>query len=449
MAAPTVTTAPAEPNPAVLVAANLVVLGLVVAGFGLPVLLLALLVPAAVVVATRPQRGLLLLAALVPFDGLLLLVDLPGAARGWKEALVLLTVAATATAPPSARGARGRRLPTWVPAVAGLLALGLVSAVLVGGVQAVVGLKVTFFYLLVGVAAWRCPLDAGERDRLVTVLMASGVVVAAYGVLQQLIGPAALNALGYEWNTTIRYTGSFLRSWSTFNQPFGLAFYLMAVVLVGLPVALAERGRLRNQLFLLALPLLAAGMATTFVRASWIGVAVGLAYLGASRYRILLLVIPAGVVALLLLPGDVASSALSSSSSAERLDHWTTHLDTVVSNPVGIGIGGTGSAAERAAELTGGGPTYQPDNYYYKVAYELGPLGLWMLVLLLGAAFAATRRSARTRAGPDGALALGVSANIAAAAVASLAATYFEIFPLDVLFWLLLTVVATCEHGSD
>ena len=31
---------------------------------------------------------------------------------------------------------------------------------------------------------------------------------------------------------------------------------------------------------------------------------------------------------------------------------------------------------------------------------------------------------------------------------ASLVATWFEIFPMDVYFWLLLTVVATCSPAS-
>jgi hypothetical protein len=35
-----------------------------------------------------------------------------------------------------------------------------------------------------------------------------------------------------------------------------------------------------------------------------------------------------------------------------------------------------------------------------------------------------------------------------AAAAASVVATYFEIFPMDVYFWLLVSVVATCNRES-
>ncbi len=59
----------------------------------------------------RPQRGVLALAVLVPFDGLLLLVPHPPVLDGWKEAVVLATVAAALVAPPTGprprpRGAR-------------------------------------------------------------------------------------------------------------------------------------------------------------------------------------------------------------------------------------------------------------------------------------------------------------------------------------------------------
>ena len=52
------------------------------------VLALAGLVVLVLALVDRPQRGILLLACLVPFDGLLLLVPHPGLVDGWKEGLV-------------------------------------------------------------------------------------------------------------------------------------------------------------------------------------------------------------------------------------------------------------------------------------------------------------------------------------------------------------------------
>jgi putative inorganic carbon (HCO3(-)) transporter len=431
-----------------LVVANLVLGLALLAGVGVWVAALAVVVPLCLAVAGRPQRGVLLLAALVPFHGLLLIVPAPTVVSGWKEALVLVTLAATVVAPPQARAPAGRRPPPWTLAVVGLVALGVLSAVVVGGLQAAVGMKTLFFYVLVTVAVWRCPLDAAERDRLVSVLMACGVITAVVGIAQQVVGGAVLNSLGYEYNSAIRTTGGMLRSFSTFNQPFGFGFFLMVVILVGLPVALADRGRRRNQAFLLALPVLGVALGFTFVRGAWIGVAVGLAYLGSTRQPALLLTIPLGLVALLLLPQELAAPALSSSSSVERVESWRERASQMADAPLGTGVGASGSASEKVAKLGGGDDRYQPDNYYFKVLLELGVLGLWLFLLLLGSLFFTARSAASRLGGRDGAFAGGVAATVVAVAVASLVATYLEIFPMDVYFWLFAGVVAACVAES-
>jgi hypothetical protein len=402
-----------------------------------------------IAVATRPQRGVLLLAALVPFDGLLLIASFPAWANAWKEALVLLTFGATVVAPRAARATGDRRLPHWLPAVVGMGLLALASAILVGGLQAVVALKIGFFYLLVFAIVWRCPLDARERDRLVTILMTTGCVTAIVGILQQLAGQERLAALGYEYNVTIRTTGGFLRSFSTFNQSFPFALFLMLVLLIGLPVALTHPRRLRNRLFLLSLPIYGLGLLTTIVRAAWLGLGVGLLYLGVRRFRSLLLPLPLALVALLFLPSSLGAAALSSSSSRERVGLWESNVATVLAHPLGVGIGASGSASEKTAELgSRDASIYQPDNYYYKTLYELGLLGLWLLFLFLLSAFISTRAASAQLSGVDTALADGVTASILAASVVSTVATYFEIFPMDVYFWLLLGVIATCAPQS-
>jgi putative inorganic carbon (HCO3(-)) transporter len=422
--------------------------GLIVAAFiaeaVLPLATLAVVAPLGVALTRRPQRGLLVLAALVPFDGLLLLVpDLPALAAGWKEALVLSTLAATFVAPASARAATRRPLPGWAPAVAGLLVLGLISAFVVGGFQAAWGLKIAFFFVLVPVIVWRCPLDATERDALVTILFVAGLLTAIYGLAQQVIGHTRLHALGYEYNSTLRFTGRFLRSFSTFDNPFGFAYFLMLVLLIGVPHALERPDRLRNRLFILTLPLLVAALASTFVRGAWIGLFVGLAYLGWVRFPRLLLGLPLVLVGLLLLPTGVAAAALSSNSGAARVASWEANLMAMAAHPLGVGLGSSNAAAEKTAKATGdSGEIFRPDNEYYRAAYELGALGVWFLVLLLVSAFLGLRALSSILP-PDGSLfALAASSTVLAAAAASFVTTYFDTFPNNVYFWLLLGVVA-------
>ena len=191
-------------------AANVGLAAALAAGMAWAILALAVLVPLGVALTRRPQRGILLLALLVPFDGLLLLAPpgLPALSAGWKEALLLGTLVASFLAPKEARGPR-RPLPRWAPAVAALLLVSVASGLAVGGIQALWGLKVAFFFVLVAIVLWRCPLDAGERDRLVTILLVVGVVTALYGIAQQGMGHQRLHAMGYEYNTVIRTTRGF------------------------------------------------------------------------------------------------------------------------------------------------------------------------------------------------------------------------------------------------
>src|SRR5690349_3391918 len=105
----------------------------------LPLLLLAaaVIIPVIVAVVQRPQRGVLLIALLIPFHGLLTIAPhKPAFAEGWKEALTLLTLAATFR-PGIARTAR-RPWPKVWQAGAFYFVVGLVSAVVVGGTQGAV-----------------------------------------------------------------------------------------------------------------------------------------------------------------------------------------------------------------------------------------------------------------------------------------------------------------------
>lgn len=424
-------------------AANAILVVAIVAGVGAGLVALAVAAPVGLALVARPQRGLLALVALTPFHGLLVLLPLPPVAAYWKEALLLATLAATFLAPRAARGRPGRRLPRWAPGLVGFVGLGIASSSLVGGLQALVGLKITFFAILAFVAVWRCPLDARDRDRLVSVLMAVGLLTAVYGLAQQAIGPGRLNAVGYPYDETIRFAGGFMRSFSTFIQPFGFGFFLMVVVLVAVPVILEDPRRPRNQAFLVALPVLGVAVLSTIVRGAWLGLIVGVVYLAVHRYRLLLLLVPVAMVAVLFLPAEAAAPAFSGSSTEERADGWRENLPVVVDRPLGTGIGGTGSAALATARISGGArQTYQTDNYYFKVVLELGLVGLWLFLLLLAGIFSETRRTSQRVGGQDGAFLAGAAACIVAIAAACTVATYFEIFPMDLLFWLFAGIAA-------
>ena len=412
-----------------------------------------LLLHGSVSLVQRPQRGLLLLAALLPFDGLLLVVPGGEAYGAWKEALLAVTFLAVFVSPRSAHASGPMERPSWVPAALALVGLGAASAVSTGGIIGLWGFKISFLYMLVPLIMWLCPFTARDRDRLVSILMITGVLTALIGLAQQVIGDTRLHDLGYEYNSTIRFSGGLLRSFSTFTQPFSFGLFVSLVLLVCLPVAMAEAKRTRNLLFLLATPLLVLGMATSVVRGATLALFVGLMMLMAWRFRGLFHAMVPAALAVLFVPVSVLSDYLSSSSLDARTSGWQTIFDSLLTAPLGNGVGTTGAAAEKSYELgadisdlvtSGGGDTlYLPDSQYVKTMIELGPIGLWLLLMLGAAVIVTALGAARRSTGRDRALAQGIAASVVGAAAASLVSNYLEIFPLDFYFWILVGALLT------
>lgn len=411
------------------------------------VLFFAILVPTTVAVYRRPQRGVVIFAAMLPCDGAIKVLG-PSWADPWKQVVILGLLALTFVCPQEARGPAGRRLPGWVPAFVGLVALGVVSAALVDRTTALVGLRISYFSALTGIVIWRCPLDRRDRDQLVSVYMVMAVFTSLVGLWQQVVGHAYLANLGYQYDENIRFTTGFtLRSFSTFNLPFSFGFYLMLAALIGFPMVLAEPKRLRSKLFFLSLPLISVGLLFSFVRGAMLGLAIGLLYLAFHRYKLLVYGIPLVLVATLFIPSgaNLTNAVFGSHSLGDRTTSWQDRFEQIVEHPFGSGIGTTGAAADRTAILKNENRAlaFQPDNSYLKVAFELGVPGLWLLAMLLIAMFLFTRAVERRCQGIDQDFVIGVSAQMLGIMSASLVATYLELVPMDQLFWIMIATVAT------
>ncbi len=179
-----------------------------------------------------------------------------------------------------------------------------------------------------------------------------------------------------------------------------------------------------------------------------LGLAIGLLYLAFHRYKILVYGIPLVLVAALFIPSgaNVSSAVFSSHSLGDRTLSWGDRVDLFAKSPVfGTGIGTTGAAAEKSAKLNNKDPnaTYVPDNSWLKVAFELGFFALWLFVIMLVSMFLVTRDTERRVTGIDQDFVCGVAAQLLAIMVGSLVATYFELVPMDQLFWVMIAIVAT------
>jgi hypothetical protein len=411
--------------------------------FGPLLVVASVAIVVALVIAARPQVGVLVLAALVPYNGLLVIVPHPPFSEGYKQFLVgwialwsLLTIVRTKRVP--------QKRPRYLAPVIGYVVIGVISAARVGGTQGLVGLQLSFFYLLIPISMWWCPFNDRDRDRFVTILMFNAFATSLYGIYQQVIGASGLLSLGYQYGTQIRTTGAYLRSFSTFGDQSAFALFLMLALLVCVPVALDELPRLRSKLFLASTPILLLALAFTFSRSAILGLAIGATYLAFHRYNVLLFFAPFVVVALIVLPLGFEHAVFQKNSFQERQQGWTQNLNHAA-DPFGNGIGTTGSAAEKTSRIEATNANfYQPDNNYYKVLYELGVVGLYFFAATLIACLLFTRDAERRAPPPSRAFISGVTAHVLAVMCAAFTAVVFEIFPDDLMFWVLMGVVASC-----
>ena len=171
------------------------------------VLAVAVLAAAMYAIYRRPQRGLLLTAALVPFHGLLLIIPHGQSFVYWKEGLLAATLVAALFTPH--RQQRGGVSLPWLPIAIVFGVVGVISAVVTLGVPgALYPIKITFFYMVVvPLICWYAPLTPRDRDNLVTIIMAVSVVTAVWGIAPTVPGSRRIARYGlriqhrapYQW----------------------------------------------------------------------------------------------------------------------------------------------------------------------------------------------------------------------------------------------------------
>ena len=241
-------------------------------------------------------------------------------------------------------------------------------------------------------------------------LVVTGVVVAVVGLAQQIVGVDTLLALGYEYGEQVRQIDRHVRSFGTLSEPFAYATFLL--VALSILLVWARRG---SAVYLLA-PLLAAGLAASYVRTAAV---IGAALLGlalARRGQKLLATLflagamVAGTAALLAVAGAAQTRTVAVSPTTYltlngRTKLWQSQLgDSPETWIFGRGVGATGTAAKRAEQSLVGKKKLNSreassvvDSGYLAVVADIGAVGLALLLALFGRLLA--RGSALARSG--------------------------------------------------
>jgi hypothetical protein len=316
-----------------------------------------------------------------------------------------------------------RRPDRWIAAsVAVLLALYVIDVGHPHNTAWAQGVRLTAEPLLLLLVGLVLPHPRRNLRYALISLIATGCVVAFYGLLQQLIGPARLVSLGYSYDEQVRTAGSSLRSFGTLDDPFDYAAFLLFAL--GAVLFWLRRGSIAWAAGLLIL----LGLGASFVRTAAL---VLIAFLGMQmlRWRQLapatFLVAAALVISGVTLVGytgtqttpvtlytpggqtETVHAPVAEGSVAfnGRISAWTAALG---GNPFdwvfGRGVGKVGTAAARAtygfsATATGNQQSPAVDSGYFATMADVGLIGMLVELAMFGRLLVLGSRSAR--AGSD------------------------------------------------
>ncbi len=277
-------------------------------------------------------------------------------------------------------------------------------------------------YFLYGLMLTRLFPDAGLQGKAVKIVVAAGILVALFGVIQYTLLPnTALQHIGYSRENGV-LPAFFIdekpdleRVMSTVRDPNSLGSYLIITAVVMLTVFFATKRKETKQVMIGGLILTGLCLAFTFSRSALIGFVVAISLfilLSDNPVRRWLLEhrkkVAAGVVVLLVAAAGIFysvrntyyvqnvifhadQSTVLEDPNQLRIRFWQESVLAIVLEPAGTGPGTAGLASIRNDKQG----TVLNENYYLQIANEVGLLGIFLfLALLLLVAYGLYRRRA-------------------------------------------------------
>lgn len=328
--------------------------------------------------------------------------------KSWKEILMLLALLLVVGL--VWRQKRWRELAEdrilQVATVYGLLHVLTAAALLTGPLATLAGLAVDLRYILFFVLVYVLLKLAPEyKKRFLTVGLAGAVIVIGFGALQLFLPADILSHIGYNENTiqpylTVDKNPNYIRINSTLRGPNPLGAYV--TIVIGLLAAAVLRGRIdirRPKIALLAgvsalLSLVVLWVSYSRSAVAATGLVVFLTTVLAAKHLISRRLWIVGCVVLFALAGGIIlgrdhsfvtnvilhenrEGGSVTSSNDGHFESLRDGTERLLRQPVGAGIGSTGSAS-----LLTDSPLII-ENQYLFIAHEVGWLGLVLFAVLL------------------------------------------------------------------
>ena len=269
------------------------------------------------------------------------------------------------------------------------------------------GLKEQFVFFLYYLLVRYIPFGKEDLKKILAITALIGAAIAAFGCIQaQFFGMDFLKILGYgveiqgggfsyiDPNYQRHLPGgiTFVRAISIMQDALSLGAYLMILLIILQPFYLfpSEKGGhgwWRSIQYLLLLT----ALVYTTTRSAWIGMAFGTLALAWRRKKLLAtasVFVFIGFFLLLLFlsfPGGkefLHGTFLGKEASvAAHMNTYGWQLQTIVDNPMGIGLGMTGRVGNRFyANVTGG---FNTECWYIQVGTQMGLLGFFLYIAIV------------------------------------------------------------------
>jgi putative inorganic carbon (HCO3(-)) transporter len=406
----------------------------------------------AVLLLCRPE-AVLLMAAAFPWLDWLARTRLGVMGAAWDEGLLLLSLGLVLWGGVVSGRLRLRTVHITLPVMLAFVAG--VGSVVVNRVPQEVGLfalRVVFEPVLFFFVGFLLFTTMRWVRRVVAVFQVSTVALAIHGLYQYI----AHVPTPTQWLDSSETDVITTRAFSIIGNPNGLGSLLAIGCLVALGLLLSPAlGRVWRSALALALAIQLGGLAVTFSRGAWMGLACGVVAMLVLAYRRYLVpAVLAASVAVLAAPGVFVNRFLLAFSSTYlgkaaidgRTYRWAVALEQIAAHPwFGLGLGTWGgSSAERFQYWS-----FWIDNYYLQMGPEGGLLllafFLWLLLRvgkgLVKGFRLATDAFAR-------ALAAGVFGAFVAAVVANVFVSVWETLSVGAAFWLLSGLATSAALSS-
>lgn len=316
------------------------------------------------------------------------------------------------------------------------------------------GLRVTIrilgFFLILYYFRDRAPIR-----RLTNFWLGLMVLMGCYGIFQHHHGLLwqEMNWLLTEGNAQTHILKGYVRVFSTVGDASTFGFLMVFASLMMFALALTSKGLNQILLLLATLPLLY-GMTASYSRGPVVALAFGVMVMVivSRNWKLAIGVTLVGFAGIVLLTAsgntkltDRLSTATNPTEDASfnvRMGYITQYIPEIAKRPFGYGINSSGNSGLRASggeKVRGGVAGVPTDNYYFKMALEMGWVGLIFFLWLNIAALWYTYRVYMKTSDPYyKALALGILAVLAATAAGSFSNDINSQKPIAEYFWIML-----------